>query len=243
MRNGMRGAIMSYMDVTISEKDIAIDWDWVRNELAKKEHLSSFDKKASSETIRACVDDCLARARSLAQPRIISTRLRIVSARQKTVRLEKGITFTGKRLVALLNGAQFVRLFLITIGDGIEHLATSLMHRGEHLDGYILDRIGSLAVEASTEATENTFRRKYESKGKSVSMRVSSGYCDWPVEEQSEVARALDFSRIGVSLTRTCMMVPKKSISGLVAIAPKGRFTGRASPCSVCDLKECSFRR
>lgn len=231
------------MDITLSAKDIAIDWDWVRDELVKKERIGSFDKKASSEAIRACVDECLASARSLAQPKIISARMRVVSARRNTARLERGITFTGKRLVASLNDAQFVRLFLITIGDGIEHLATSLMHRNEHLHGYILDRIGSLAVESAANAAEGVLRRRYESKGKSVSMRVSPGYCDWPIEEQAEVARALDFSRIGVSITRTQMMVPKKSISGLVAIAPKGRYTGNTSPCGVCDTKGCSYRR
>jgi len=71
------------------------------------------------------------------------------------IKLEKGTVFTGKHLARFLKGAGDVRLFLVTIGDGIEHAATSLMHKGEHLHGYILDRIGSLAVEFLAENLEN----------------------------------------------------------------------------------------
>ena len=74
-------------------------------------------------------------------------------------------------------------------------------------------------------------------------MRVSPGYCDWPVEQQAELAKALDFSKIGVSLTGTFMMVPKKSISAMVGIAPEGRFAEADSPCSICTTKKCSYRR
>lgn len=231
------------MDIVISGKDLAIDWNWVRNELLRKERISSFDKNASAKALNACVETCLKKARELTHPDACSIKRRVISIQRNTVKLEKGTAFTGKRLAIFLKGAKDARLFLVTIGDGIEHTATSLMHKGDHLEGYILDRIGSLVVESLAESMENIFRKKYESKGRSVSMRVSPGYCDWPVEEQEELARALDFSRIGVSLTKSCMMVPKKSISGLVGIGPKGNFTKAASPCSLCKTTGCSYRR
>lgn len=231
------------MNVTISGKDAAINWGWVREELAKKERLNSFDKKLSSSLIQRSVDECAVRAEILARTNAVSARLRIISSRRGVVKLERGIVFTGKRLAEFLSGAQFVRLFLVTIGENLEHTATLLMHQGEHLHGYILDRIGSFAVESAANHIEIALRQKYELNNKSVSMRISPGYCDWPIEEQAMFSRALDFGRCGVSLTKSFMMVPKKSISGLVAVAPKGSFSATGSPCSACTMRSCSYRR
>lgn len=231
------------MDVIISGKDLAIDWGWVRRELIKKEKIGAFDRNATAKTLQACIDTCLKKAHNLARPEACSVKRRVVSIGRNGVKLDKGIVLKGKKLSLCLKGAGHVRIFLVTIGDGIEHSATSLMHKGEHLHGYILDRIGSLAVESAAEGAERMFRERYESKGNSVSMRISPGYCDWPVEEQETLCRALDFSRIGVSLTGSFMMVPKKSISGLVGIGPRGRFVERVSPCSICKTTDCSYRR
>jgi len=231
------------MDITLSGKDLVIDWDGVRDLLIKKERIGPFDKNTSAKALYACVDACLKKAGDLVHPEACSIKRRVISIGRNTIKLEKGTVFTGKRLALFLKGAREARIFLVTIGDGIEHAATSLMHKGEHLHGYILDRIGSLAVESAAENMENLLRKKYEAKGKSVSIRVSPGYCDWPVEEQEALERAIDFSRIGVSLTKSCMMVPKKSISGMVGIGPKGHFVKAGSPCSLCKTSSCSYRR
>lgn len=231
------------MDVSITGKDISIDWKWVREELVRKERVGSFDKKASTQAILACIDECLRTAQVLASPRIHSVRKRVVSIGRGVIKLEKGITFSGKWLASFLKGSQAVRIFVVTVGDSIEHAATSLMHKGEHLHGYMLDRIGSMAVESAAQSAEDLFRKRYEAKAKSVSMRVSPGYCDWPIEDQETLARAIDLSRAGVSLTKACMMVPKKSISAMVGIGPTGLFAKAQSPCSICPTKSCSYRR
>lgn len=231
------------MNIAITGKDISIDWEQVRSELLKKEKIGPFDRKTSSAQIHACVDECLADARILATPKAHSVRRRVVSVGKNAIKIEKGVSFTGAWLASFLKGSQFVRLFLVTIGDGIELKATSLMHKGEHLHGYMLDRIGSMAVDSLAESAERCLRERYQEKSKSVSMRVSPGYCDWPVEEQAAFAKALDFSRIGVSLTRTCMMIPKKSISAMVGIAPAGHFIKTKTPCSMCAVRSCSYRR
>ena len=232
-----------YMDILVSGKELSIDWDWVRQELIKKEKIGFFDKKASSKIIHSCTESCLKKAKELSHPAAYSLKLRVNSIIRNKIKLEKGFILTGRWLAQLLKGAKDVRLFLVTIGDGIEHAATSMMHKGERLEGYILDRIGSFAVESLAEDAENLLRKRYEAKGKSVSVRVSPGYCDWPIEEQEIMCRAMDFSRIGVSLTKSFMMVPKKSISGLVGIGPKGHFLNTGSPCSRCKTSGCSYRR
>ena len=134
-------------------------------------------------------------------------------------------------------------IFLVTIGEGIESAASSGIKGSEPLEGYLLDRIGSFAVESLAQAVEKKIRKDYSILRKSISSRYSPGYCDWPIEEQHMLAKILDFSKIGVSLNESCMMSPKKSISAIVAIADKGIFTESGSTCEICEKKDCSYRR
>ena len=131
----------------------------------------------------------------------------------------------------------------MTIGKVLEDKASLLMREGDHLGGYLLDRIGSLAVESLARSFEEYLRKNYEVKNMSVSMRISPGYCDWPIEEQFNLAKALDFSKAGVRLTRNCMMVPRKSITAIVGIGPKRLFSKTKSQCEACDKKDCDYRR
>ena len=125
----------------------------------------------------------------------------------------------------------------------MEDEASRLMKENDQLSGYLLDRIGSFAVENLAENFENSLRKKYSSKMKSVSNRFSPGYCDWPTSAQLKLSKLVGFGRAGVKLTKSSMMVPKKSISSIVGIGPESLFSKRKSQCSVCDLKDCNYRR
>jgi len=90
---------------------------------------------------------------------------------------------------------------------------------------------------------EKRLRKNYHLAKKSVSSRFSPGYCDWALEEQFKIAKLLDFSKIGVTLTEGCMMVPKKSISAMVAIADESIFKDFVSSCTICEKQDCGYRR
>jgi len=142
-----------------------------------------------------------------------------------------------------IKGATHIYAFLVTIGKGVEEAATSLMNSGDHLLGYLLDRAGSFAVESMAKNMEDTLRRSLAPENLSVSMRFSPGYCDWPIEEQFKLAGIIDFAKAGVVLTENCVMIPKKSISAVVGIGPKVLFAKVKSPCAVCNMKVCDYRR
>ncbi|MDD5137031.1 MAG: vitamin B12 dependent-methionine synthase activation domain-containing protein, partial [Candidatus Omnitrophica bacterium] len=108
---------------------------------------------------------------------------------------------------------------------------------------YLLDRVGSFAVESMAKNIEETLRKKLARKNLSVSMRFSPGYCDWPIEEQFKLAKIIDFDKAGVSLTESCVMIPRKSITAIVGVGPKDLFKEVRSPCAACNMKVCDYRR
>ena len=209
------------------DNDFKIDWNWVKTMISKKERITS-DKKEISNTL----DECIGVSKSLAKPKIAAT-----------VKKTGDFRIASKRLASELKGAAEFYFFLVTIGGGLEKMATDSMSKGNDLKGYFFDRIGSFAVESLAESLEENLRREYGRKGRSVSMRFSPGYCDWPIEEQFALSKTLDFSKAGVRLTESCMMVPQKSISGVIAVGPKGLFKDKKSPCSICDTGDCYYRR
>ena len=222
---------------------IAIDWDLVKKDVLRSEKIGISDNGERADNIKSSLVACMVKARSLAEPKYTFEEKNISSLGDDFIEIEGGIRFLTAKIPPFIRGAKSLVLFVVTIGDKIEKEAGILTSGKDPLNGYLLDRIGSFAVESLAEMLEKRLRKDYLLLKKSVSSRFSPGYCDWPVEEQFKMARAIDFSEAGVRLTEGCMMVPKKSISGIVAVADEGVFKDFISNCETCAMKECDFRR
>jgi hypothetical protein len=211
-----------------------IDWDKVKKDLLRTEGIDKIKDNSQRKVISSCADQCIDTARKLVRPKSVS----IIKppASLKTVSL-------GKKINSYIKGSEKVCVFLVTIGTALEDEATRLMGSGDSLKGYLLDRVGSFAVDNFADNFENDIRKKNAAKQKSVSSRFSPGYCEWPVDDQRKLSRIVGFSKAGVKLTKSLMMVPKKSISGLIGIGPEGLFSKKMSQCSICDKKDCNYRR
>jgi len=221
---------------------ISIDWERVRLELFRTERIPPADEESLKHIIHVYAGRSLAEAQGLVKPKVLSES-RHITVSGSGAAVEGGFKISGKRLSTYLSGADEAVFFLVTVGSSLEEAASRWMKDSEPLYGYLLDRIGSLAAESLAAAAEDEIRRSEEKKGRSVSMRFSPGYCDWPVEEQRTLDEILNFSRIDVRLTEACMMVPKKSISGIIAVAGEDVFKKLVSSCDICENSGCDFRR
>jgi len=222
---------------------ITIDWKWVEAHLTARERLESISELSTRKEVLKVLKTALGTARSIAAPKASFAKKIITAVTAGSVELEGGITLSSSELSSHIKGADHIYAYLVTVGKDIEDAASSQMNSGDHLLGYLLDRIGSFAAESMAKNAEDALRRKLVSEDSSVSMRFSPGYCDWPLEEQSKLARIIDFRKAGVTLTGSSMMVPKKSISAVVGIGPKGLFANVKSPCALCNMKVCNYRR
>lgn len=212
-----------------------IDWNIVKKELLNKEGIGKIKDPQQKGILSACADECIEIAKKLARPK--------VSSSIKSSDILKKKLSTGKKISAHIKGADKICVFVATIGGHLEAEASRLMEAGDHLRGYLLDRIGSFAVENVAEDFENGLRSKHALKDKSVSNRFSPGYCQWPTSQQKKLDGILGFKKAGIKLTSSFMMVPKKSVSGIIGIGPAKAFSKKRSQCSICDKKDCSYRR
>lgn len=180
----------------------------------------------------------------LLKPKIAYEEKKIKKTEKGTVMLEKNIELKSSRLSRALKKSDRAVVFLATVGKEIDKKINTLMNQKKITDAYIFDAIGSIAVEE----TVNMFQERFDSiaqinKERST-VRFSPGYCDWPVQEQKKIFRILDSSQIGVELNTSCLMTPRKTVSGVFGIEHTGKVNkGKSNPCRICNMKNCVARR
>ena len=128
----------------------------------------------------------------LAVPKYFYAEKNILRIGNGFIEIEGPVTFSTGKIPSFISGAGRLVLSVVTIGDGIEKEAGVLTSGKDILNGYLLDRIGSFAVESLAGNLEKKLRKDYSKHGKSLSVRFSPGYCDWPVEEQFKMIKAID---------------------------------------------------
>jgi hypothetical protein len=162
---------------------------------------------------------------------------------ESLVVIDGGIEFESTVVASLLEQCSKVGLFVVTIGGRLEDMARRLADEGLVLHAHILDAIGSDAVEQCADLVQHMIRRKASEQGLFTSRRFSPGYCDWEIGQQREFFHAMTGKACGVRLTESGLMVPQKSISGIIGIGDSPYNVTQYNPCLTCSKKDCRGRR
>ena len=157
--------------------------------------------------------------------------------------IEDSIIFKSEVVARLLERCCMVAIFLVTIGSHLEDTASRLAEDGLVLQASVLEAIGSDAVERVADYVQEMTKEMARADGLVISNRFSPGYCDWEVSQQKVIFQAVSGDSIGVHLTEHCLMVPRKSISGIIGIGPSEGNVENYDPCTRCDKYDCPGRR
>jgi hypothetical protein len=129
-----------------------------------------------------------------------------------------------------------------TIGPALEAEVTRLAAAGELLRAVVLDSVGSVAAEAVASHLDTRIGAECAREGLKVSCRASPGYGDWDVREQKNIFELLPAERIGVRLSETFMMSPRKSISFAMHVANEPERLRSEDSCENCGRTDCPYR-
>jgi len=113
----------------------------------------------------------------------------------------------------IFKDAKKVALCICTIGIGLEEASSKLLEKNEILDGLILDTLGSEAAEDVARQTDKYIANIAKEMGLWPSKRFSPGYSIWDIQDQAYLFNILPAEDIGVRLTDSFMMIPRKSVS------------------------------
>jgi hypothetical protein len=108
-------------------------------------------------------------------------------------------------------------VYLVTIGPEIDDKVKHLAADGNVFEAYLLNGIGAGAAEMAANDL-NLYINDNFGDGTTYK-RLSPGYGDWPVSDQSKIFRLLNPEKnIGVKLTDSFIMLPEKSTSGIMGL-------------------------
>jgi hypothetical protein len=153
-----------------------------------------------------------------------------------------GVQFaTGSLITKRLSKSRSLALFVATIGPELEQWSRQLIAQGDFLRGYIVDAIGSDLVEQAADCLERKLGENVQPLGWKITSRYSPGYCGWSVAEQHKLFSFLPEKFCGITLTESALMIPIKSVSGVIGLGPN--VEREDYECSICDMEDCFRRR
>lgn len=155
--------------------------------------------------------------------------------------IEGSVTFKSKVIARLLEQCEKVAVFIVTTGNRLEEIVCHLAEDRLVLQAAVLDAIGSGVTETVADFVQGRIGEVASAQGLCISRRFSPGYCDWEVSQQKMLFRAMNGDYAGVHLTKGCLMLPQKSISGIIGIG--SREVENYNPCKMCDKQDCIGRR
>ena len=201
------------------------------------------DDYEPSARIASLVDDYIENYHDLLSPAYSYTIRNIESVDGNCVTIGDSIVLESKVISRLLERCERVAVFALTIGNYLEDLVAYLAENGLILQATVLDAVGSGTAEKLAIQVEGKIRINAGIEGLVTSRRFSPGYCDWEVSQQELVFRALDGDMAGIRLTESMLMIPRKSVSGIIGIGRPGNDIENYNPCSTCLKKDCPGRR
>jgi hypothetical protein len=146
-------------------------------------------------------------------------------------------------LSSVLDQAKELAVVVCTIGPRLEGQASDYFNHGEPLRGTLLDGIGSAAVDSLSEEFCGFVANEASSRGYEVSSPINPGMPGLPITAQRQLLKLVPAREIGVNLTSSGIMVPRKSVSMVMGIGSKMTKWTRAEVCARCHLnKACSYR-
>jgi hypothetical protein len=147
----------------------------------------------------------------------------------------------GRQLCGYIKEAKQVALFLCTAGEDFTRMTTQLNEQGDIMEAYILDAIGSLTVEKAMDKIQESLKSEVQKQQMKISNRYSPGYCNWSLSDQKALFELIGENPTGIELSDSCLMTPRKSISGVIGIGK--HLKHHKYGCEICTNSSCIYRK
>ena len=159
----------------------------------------------------------------------------------------------GRIILSQLKGSEALCWFVATAGQEFEGFQRRLMQQGDMVRVYLANEIGSIIAEKTADRMEELLQEQLTPKGLYRTNRYSPGYCGWDVNEQPLLFKLFlphDSRRnsddiptpCDIHLTDSCLMVPIKSVSGVIGIGHD--VSRRDYICGLCERQaSCNRKR
>ncbi len=157
--------------------------------------------------------------------------------------LKGNTALNGSLFSSVLSPAKELAIAVGTIGPKLEGKVTDYFANNEPVKGLLLDGIGSAAVDTLIQDACKLIAHEASTRGYQAGSPLSPGMQGFPLSEQWQMFRLVPAEQIGVSLTTSGVMVPRKSVSLVIGFGPQMKTWTQAQVCAHCNMrKTCRYR-
>jgi len=198
------------------------------------------DPARASKRLTETAESVIEEAHGLLKPAAIYGVVKVNEFEHQQVSFEGGI-FEGSLVARSMAGAAHLNIAVCTIGEDLENRVNEMMN-DEPVVAIALDGAGIAALRKVSQTVEDIISAEACELDSALGMRAQPGQEGWPIEQQREVFRVLPVEKIGVRLTESCLMLPRKSVSFVI---PRGKdLNDSAVPCDFCSKRtRCEWRK
>ena len=171
------------------------------------------------------------------KPRTVYTFAKVKEIEKTEVRLDVGRFIQSIILADLLELGQTVALFVATIGENLEQEA-SRKGKTSTLNAWVLEQTGDYALGKASAYIKARVEDTLEGNVSCFSPGSGTGRL-FGIEQQKVLFEILDpLKNIGVNLSSSFLMVPRKSVSGIYAVTRQEYVA-----CQYCPRERCQNRK
>ncbi len=190
--------------------NIKIDYTLVLARMGANKFKTRIDSKTESS-----VQEIIDNAQKLLQPKYA------LAYAEKTlsngVINTDGLIIESSDIIKLLADCSKICGFVATIGNAIDQ-KIELLQKTDKFKALIYDAAGSVAIEKLVNALNNEI--KNSNPDFKLSRRFSVGYGDWKIENQKPFLKWLGAEKIGITVSDSFQMTPRKSVSAIIGLIP-----------------------
>lgn len=145
----------------------------------------------------------------------------------------------GSIITHYFKGSEKFIIIVASVGKEFDQWIKSKAN--DIMEYFIADILGSVFVEAVVMWGIEALEKKFKDKSYGISNSYSPGYCGWNVKEQQGLFSLLPEDFTSVLLTSSSLMLPIKSISGIIGVSPN--MKRKAYGCAICNKQDCYKRK
>jgi hypothetical protein len=178
---------------------------------------------------------------NLIAPDAVQTILSVTRRDEQGVHLAGGGCIRGAAIERRLCDAEEVAAAVCTIGGALEERVSAVLDEDPVL-ALALDGLGTAAVDVLATEVCGKVAAEAEARGLKATVPLSPGMMGWPLADgQDQIFSLLNAGGIGVVLTSSRLMVPRKSASMVIGVGR--RVISGLRTCDLCDMKDtCRYR-
>ncbi|MDR1722742.1 MAG: hypothetical protein LBR84_02230 [Tannerella sp.] len=156
------------------------------------------------------------------------------------IRLGDKMIVPRRKVCGYMKNSESIAVFIGTAGENFTTMTRKCNSEGDYLKGYVIDAFGSITAERMAEYLQNALQAEMDAKGLNITNRYSPGYCNWHLSGQKKLFELLPDNPCDITLTDSMLMMPIKSVSGIIGIGKKVKKLEYA--CAVCNDTNCPYR-